>query len=82
MFKKGEFYALNCLATLCSMLNPSAKKYYCFSFYMSADDSHLIPCLAKVRDISWGFDKLTSVARFVTVVSSWNYDTPVELGLA
>lgn len=49
---------------------------------MSADDSYLIPWLAKVRDISWGFDKLTSVARFVTVVSSWNCDTPVELGLA
>ena len=49
---------------------------------MSADDSHLIPWLAKVRDISWGYDKLTSVARFVTVVSSWNCDTPLELGLA
>ena len=49
---------------------------------MSADDSYLIPWLAKVGDISWGFDKLTSVARFVTVVSSWNCDTPVELGLA
>lgn len=82
VFKKGRFYALKCLATLCSMLNPSAKKYCCFSCSMSADDFHLIPWLAKVRDISWGYDKWTSVARFVTVVSSWNCDTPLELGLA
>lgn len=77
---KWQAVAIHCLATLYPMLTSLVKTDHCLSLFESVDRPPYSPCWARGEGIYGGFDKLISLAGYMTV-SSYSCDTPVGPGL-